>query len=112
MPLLTELTSYADAQRHFSRAALWALFDGDRDKLNIAHECVDRHPPERRAISIAFEDGHYEHVTFGELARWSNRAANDLTRHGLRPGDRVAIMLEPGLAFYALLFGAMKAGLV
>lgn len=112
MPLLTELTSYADAHRHFSRAALWALFDGDRTRLNIAHECVDRHPAGRRAISIAFEDGRYEHVTFGELARRSNRAANDLLRRGLRPGDRVAIMLEPGLPFYALLFGAMKAGLV
>jgi acetyl-CoA synthetase len=28
------------------------------------------------------------------------------------PGDRVAIMLEPSLAFYATLFGAMKAGAV
>lgn len=112
MPLLTELTGYADAQRHFSKAALWALFDGDRSRLNIAHECVDRHAPDRRAITIAFEDGRYQHVTFGELARWSNRAANDLKSRGLQPGDRVAIMLEPGLAFYALLFGAMKAGFV
>ena len=22
---------------------LWELFDGDRDELNIAHECIDRH---------------------------------------------------------------------
>jgi acetyl-CoA synthetase len=112
MPKLTELTSYADAQHHFSKAALWALFDGNRERLNIAHECLDRHPPHRRAVSIAYDDGRYEHMTFGELARWSNRAANFLQARGLVPGDRVSIMLEPGLPFYALLFGAMKLGCV
>ena len=42
-------TSYADAQRHFSGAALWALFDGDRDRLNITHECIDRWAGDPRA---------------------------------------------------------------
>ncbi len=112
MPRLTDFTSYADAQRHFSKEALWALFDGSRERLNITHECVDRHPPEQRAISIVFENGSYRHVTFGELARWSNRAANYLSATGLKRGDRVGIMLEPSLPFYALLFGAMKAGFV
>ena len=112
MTRLTELTSYADAHRHYSKAALWALFEGNRQRLNIAHECVDRHPPERCAVSIAYENGRYEHISFGELARWSNRAANVLEDRGLVAGDRVAIMLEPGLAFYALLFGAMKLGCV
>ena len=112
MPKLTDFSSYADAQRHFSKAALWALFDGNRERLNIAHECADRHEPGRRAVSIAFEDGRYQHITFGELSRWSSRAANYLTRAGLGKGDRVAIMLEPSLPFYALLLGAMKAGLV
>ena len=31
MPKLTEYTSYADAQAHASSAALWELFDGDRE---------------------------------------------------------------------------------
>lgn len=109
---LTEFASYADAQRHFSKEALWALFDGDSRRLNVAHECIDRHDPGRRAVSIAHEAGGTEHITFGELSRWSNRAANHLLGLGLTRGDRVAIMLEPGLAFYVLLFGAMKAGLV
>ncbi len=109
---LTELTSYADAQRHFSKQALWALFDGDRERLNVGHECVDRHDPARRAVSVAKADGGYEHVSFGELKVWSNRVANQLRAANLAPGARVAIMLEPGLAFYALLFGAMKAGFV
>ncbi len=112
MARLTDYTSYSDAQAHFSNIALWALFDGDRGALNIAHECVDRHAPERRAVSVAHADGGYEHITFGELAAWSNRVANHLAASGLAKGSRVAIMLEPGLAFYALLLGSMKAGLV
>jgi acetyl-CoA synthetase len=112
MTRLTDLTGYADAQRHFSKAALWALFDGDRERLNIGHECVDRHAPARRAVSVVRAEGGCDHITFGELSAWSSRIANHLTAAGLAKGTRVAIMLEPGLPFYALLLGAMKAGFV
>ena len=43
MTKLTDYTSYADAQKHANSAALWELFDGDREYLNIAHECITRH---------------------------------------------------------------------
>ena len=109
---LTDHTSYADAQARFSRAALWDLVEGDRERLNIAHECVDRHPPERTAVRIAFADGRDEAYTFGEIAAWSSRFAHFLGREGVRAGERVAIFLEPSLPFYMALFGAMKAGAV
>ena len=109
---LTDHTSYADAQERFSRAALWDLVEGDRERLNIAHECVDRHPPDRTAVRIAFADGRDESYTFGEIAAWSSRFAHFLRREGVREGERVAIFLEPSLLFYVALFGAMKAGAV
>lgn len=109
---LTDFTSYADAQAHFSRAALWDLVAGNRERLNIAHECVDRHPPERTAVRIAFADGRAEAYTFGEIAAWSSRFAHFLRSEGVRAGERVAIFLEPSLPFYLALFGAMKAGAV
>jgi acetyl-CoA synthetase len=43
MPRLTDLTSYADAQAHAAMDGLWELFDGDRERLNIGHECITRH---------------------------------------------------------------------
>ena len=43
MAKLTEYTRYADAQKFADSQALWDLFDGDREYLNIAHECVSRH---------------------------------------------------------------------
>jgi acetyl-CoA synthetase len=113
MTRLTDYTSYADAHRHFSAAALWELFDGDRTSLNIAHECVDRHAgTDRVAVRIAHADGRDEAVTFRELSEWSARFAHFFAARGVAQGDRVAIMLEPSLAFYAALFGAIKRGAI
>ncbi|MGE0715038.1 MAG: acyl-CoA synthetase [Alphaproteobacteria bacterium] len=111
---LTDYSTYADAQAEFSSARLWDLFDGDRERLNLAHECVDRHAtdPERVAVRVAHADGRDEVVTFRWLADESARFANLLVARGVAPGDRVAIMLEPSAPFYAALFGAMKAGAV
>ncbi|MGD9802830.1 MAG: acyl-CoA synthetase [Hyphomicrobiaceae bacterium] len=111
---LTELINYADAQRHFSSEKLWDLFDGDRERLNIAHECVDRHAtsPDRVAVRIAYADGRDEHITYARLKKLSSQMAHFLQARGVEPGDRVAIMLEPTPAFYAGLFGAIKAGAI
>ncbi len=113
MSRLTDYTSYADAQRHCSPAALWALFDGDRTSLNMAHECVDRHAHTGRiAVRVAHANGRDEAIGFRELAESSARFAHWLAARGVAPGDRVAIMLDPGLAFYAAFFGAIKRGAI
>ena len=114
MASLTNYTSYADATAHFSNEALWALFDGRPERLNIAHECIDRHAadPHRVAVRIAHEDGRDESLTFDAIARYSARFAHFLQDWGVERGDRVAVMLEPSLAFYACIFGCMKCGAV
>ncbi|MBT3330859.1 MAG: acetate--CoA ligase, partial [Rhodospirillaceae bacterium] len=76
MPLLTDYTSFADAQKHCSKERLWELFDGDREALNIAHECIERHPRDRVAVRIALAEGGSESYTFGEISDWSGRYAN------------------------------------
>jgi len=112
MAKLTEFDAYADAQSRFSRDELWALFDGGPQWLNIGHECLDRHRARGVAVRIAHADGRDEAFTFAELSDWSSRFAHWLGARGVSPGERVAVMLEPSLAFYAALFGAMKAGAV
>ncbi len=113
MPKLTDYTSYADATAQYSNAALWDLFDGTRERLNIAHECVDRHVNGGNvAVRVAHADGRDEIVTFAELSRLSSQFAHDLKGRGVVPGDRIAVMLEPSLPFYVAMFGAMKAGAV
>ncbi len=113
MARLTDYTSYRDAQAHFSRQGLWDLFDGTKERLNIAHECVDRHVTGGgTALRIAHADGADEIISFAELAAGSARFAHFLTSRNIAPGDRIAVMLEPSLAYYTALFGAMKAGAV
>ena len=113
MMSLTAYTSYADAQAHFASARLWELFDGDRESLNIAHECIDRHVAgDRPAVIVAHADGRDEILSFRSIAEDSARFAHYLAARGVVPGDRVAIMLDPSRAFYMAVFGAMKLGAV
>src|SRR5260370_36626586 len=113
MATLTDHVSYADAQRLCSPARLWELFDGDRERLNIGHECIDRHPAERPAARIVHSPEHGggdEILTFGALAAWSSRFAHFLAERGAGLGERVGTMREPSLPCAAGLFGARKRG--
>ncbi|MFC7050938.1 acyl-CoA synthetase [Emcibacter nanhaiensis] len=114
MTKLTDYTSFADAQEHASSAALWDLFDGDRDFLNIAHECITRHADGsgRTAVRIAHADGSDEIISFDEIAARSAQFAHWLVENGIQPGDRIAFMLEPSLPFYTSLFGAIMSGAI
>ena len=51
-------------------------------------------------------------VTFGELDERSFRVANALIGAGVRPGDRVAVLLRNTPEFFELLFGTARAGAV
>jgi len=113
MARLTDITSYADAQAEFSPAKLWELFDGDRTHLNVTHECIDRHAGRTNpAVIVVRADGSSETLSFKDIAEDSSRFAHWLVAQGVRPGDRVAVMLEPSRAFYAAVFGTMKVGAI
>ena len=114
MKKLTEYTSYADAQKHWSPKALWDLMDGSPEQLNIAHECIDRHAndPNKIAVIIVHADGREEVLSYQRIAEDSARFAHYLIDQGIQAGDRVAIMLEPSRAFYACLFGVIKTGAI
>ncbi len=127
---LTDYTSYADAQAHASSTALWELFDGDREHLNIAHECITRHADGsgrqggeahagrlrdgsgRPAVRIAHADGRDEILSSDTIAAGAAQFAHWLDREGVQPGERIAFMLEPSLPFYVCLFGAMQTGAI
>ena len=85
MAKLTEYTRYADAQRFADSAALWELFDGNRDHFNIAHECVSRHADGsgRIAVRIAHADGTDNFLSFDQLAAGSARFAHWLVANGI-----------------------------
>ena len=114
MPKLTEYSRYADAQKFANSSALWELFDGGKEKFNIAHECIVRHADGsgRAAVRIAHADGTDTVLSFDQIAAGSARFAHWLEQNGIKPGDRIAFMLEPSLPFYVCLLGAMLMGAI
>ncbi len=109
---VTSIRSHTEALAGFTWERLWALFDGNAERMNLAHECLDRHRARGTAVSIKFADGRLEHHSFAELADLTGRFANWLTQRGIDKGERVAVMLEPSRAFYVALFGAVKRGAI
>ena len=77
-------------------------------KLNVCHNCVDRHldGPRRHKTALAWEGepGDRRTFTYAELAREVGRFANILEGLGVGKGDRVAIYLPmiPEAAFAML----------
>lgn len=112
MPTLLDVHSYREALATFRWDALWELFDGTRERLNLATECIDRHVGSGTALRIQFADGRREEHDFAALAAFSSRFANFLEAEGGARGDRVGIMLEPSLPFYGAVFGTLKRGAV
>ena len=109
---LTEYRTYEEAKKRFHFDQAWELFDGNKDRLNIGHECIDRHVGKGTAVRIKFEDGHTEKYEFDKISKLSSQFANALEYLGLNFGDRVAIMLDPSLEFYVSLFGTLKRGAI
>ena len=51
-------------------------------------------------------------LSYGALDREASRFGSALLLHGLRPGDRVAVLMRNRLEYASALFGAFRAGLV
>ena len=66
-------------------------------RYNIGGDVCDRQAdarPESVALIFEAEDGSIERVTFRELRARTNRFANALVACGLKPGDRVGVLLQ------------------
>jgi len=60
-------------------------------------------------VALRFEG---RKLTYGELDRAANRAAQGLIAAGVQPRERAAILSKNSVAFFDLWFGAAKAGIV
>ena len=67
--------------------------------------------PDKDAILVP-RSGGCEKITFLELERDSSRLADGLIRHGVARGDRVLLMVRPGIDFISLTFALFKVGAV
>lgn len=81
------------------------------EAFNVATEFVDRNVLEDRGDKVAIESGG-ERVTYRQLFERTNRAGNMLRQLGVRPEERVLLLLLDSPEFLYAFFGAMKIGAV
>jgi acyl-CoA synthetase (AMP-forming)/AMP-acid ligase II len=88
------------------------------DFINVANALSWQAERQPNAVAIhypkssAFRKDHYESVTYNELNALADCYARGLHEYGITPGTRTALMLTPGLDFFAMFFGLFKAGAV
>ena len=80
------------------------------ERYNIAADVCDRHPREKLAMIHEHFSGAIRQVSWGELQDLSNRFANLLAQHGVRRGDRVAVVMPPTPETAAVFFATWKLG--
>ncbi|MCC8431304.1 benzoate-CoA ligase family protein [Reyranella aquatilis] len=81
------------------------------DRFNVAVPFIDRHVGEGRGAKAAIRTST-ESVSYADLAERVSRAGNALLAAGLRPGDRLLMVVKDCPAFFYLFWGAIKAGIV
>jgi len=75
------------------------------ERLDDVLDEACRRNSDRTAISLETED-----VSYVELDAHANRMARFFLANGVRPGDRVGVLLDRGLDVYVALFALLKAG--
>jgi len=81
------------------------------ENFNVATHFVDRNVQEGRGTKVAIECGD-ERVTYQQLLENTNRAGNALLALGVRPEERVLLLLLDTPEFLYSFFGAIKIGAV
>lgn len=78
----------------------------DKTLIDLLRDAVSREPD---GIYARFNDVPF---TYAQLDRESDALAAGLTASGLKPGDRVAVMMRNSIAALSVIFGLSKARLV
>jgi acetyl-CoA synthetase len=84
------------------------------EHYNIGVDVCDRHATGERRLALIFQEegGAVRRFTFDDIKAQSNRFANVLTAHGMRRGDRLAVLLPQAPETAVAHVAAYKAGLI
>ncbi|HZX03615.1 AMP-binding protein [Kribbella sp.] len=105
--LVAHRDDYETAYRDFS----WPQFE----RFNWARDWFDAlavEQPGVAALTIVEEDGEVNSRTYAEMAERSRQVAGWLTTAGLKPGDRVLIVLGNQVELWETMLGCIRAGAV
>jgi acyl-CoA synthetase (AMP-forming)/AMP-acid ligase II len=53
-----------------------------------------------------------QHLTYADLGREIDAVAHDLVQRGIKPGDRVGLLANPGTRFWSHFLGTVKTGAI
>ena len=84
-------------------------------KLNITHNCIDRHArtrPGKTAIIWQGEDGEVRELSYRTLCDEVNRFANGLKSLGVRKGDAIGLYMPMSPQVPIAMFAAFKLGAI
>ncbi|MFI3228586.1 MAG: AMP-binding protein [Bacillota bacterium] len=85
------------------------------DTFNFAYDVVDEYAricPDKRALVWCNNHGEEKIMTFGELSKLSNQAANMLKAKGFKKGDFLMTMLSRRYEYYIINVACCKLGVV
>lgn len=85
------------------------------ERFNFARDTFDAHAqttPERMAMLWVDDEGHEQKISFGRFRERSRRLASALLALGLRPGDRLLLLLPRRVAWWESVLAALRAGVV
>ncbi len=85
------------------------------DNFNFGYDIIDKYAemePDRRALLWVDLEGNEKTLTYGDLSRLSNRAANMFLKAGIKKGDCVMLMLKRHYQFWYALIGLIKIGAI
>ncbi|MEH7379540.1 acetate--CoA ligase [Bacillus sp. JJ1533] len=84
-------------------------------KVNMAHECIDRHVAEGYGEKVALHyinEDEEQIFTFNDIKDKSDHLATVLREHGVKKGDIVFIFLPKNPEMYIAMIAAVKLGAV
>jgi acetyl-CoA synthetase len=102
-----DFDSYEDFYDHY-RVAI-------PDNFNFAYDVADvlaAETPDAQALVWCDEDGAEAVLTFGDIKRLSDKAANVFRAAGIRRGDPVMLILKRRYEYWPVLLGLHKLGAV
>jgi len=85
------------------------------ENFNFAYDVMDEYArlePDRLALIWCNDDNEEKFITFGELKKYSDKAANILKSQGIKKGDKVMLVLRRRYEFYFLVLGLSKIGAI
>jgi len=103
----TEFESYEDFKQNYKLNI--------PDNFNFGYDVVDewaRIDPDKPALVWCDDDGNEKRYSFGDVKRWSDKAANMLRDKGLKKGDKVLLMLKQRPEVWFIMVGIHKLGAI